>query len=105
MNSKTKKRKLHSIKLTEHRFIAWVLAVAIFVGIALVGYIIVTDEEFMRVAVERKSDVGAWKRYTNRDLGFSLRYPPTWVLESPEANVIIFESNESFAEQISVSVF
>ena len=104
MKKLTLKRKLHEIRLTEHRFLVWVLAVSIFVGIALVGYIVVTDEEFVRVAVEHKSDVNAWKNYRNRTLGFSLRYPPTWVLESPEPNLILFESSEDLTEQVSVSV-
>jgi hypothetical protein len=88
----------------KHRNITWTVAIAFFVTFAILGYINVTNENFDREVVGSNSEFGAWKNYTNKTFGFSLRYPNDWVLESPASNIIIFESSDSTFEQVTVSV-
>lgn len=90
--------------LVKHRWLIWTVAIAVFMTIAVVGYIKITDVNFDREMVGSLSDPGAWRNYTNKSLGFSLRYPSDWVLESPASNIIMFESGSDVLNQITVSV-
>ncbi|MDP4001023.1 MAG: hypothetical protein Q8P83_02180 [bacterium] len=90
--------------LVKYRWLIWTVAIAVFMTIAVVGYIKITDVNFDREAVGSLSDPGAWRNYTNKSLGFSLRYPSNWVLESPASNIILFESSKDISNQITVSI-
>ncbi|MBI2607765.1 MAG: hypothetical protein HYW51_02985 [Candidatus Doudnabacteria bacterium] len=98
----SRKKKTHS--LSPHRWLIWTLSIAVFIAIGLVGYIVVTNENFDREVVGNLNEVNAWRTYQSKNLGFSLRYPNDWVLESPADNIILFESDSIANEQVSVSV-
>ena len=88
----------------KHRNITWTVAIAIFVTIALLGYINVTNENFDREVVGTRDNLMVWKKYSNKTLGFSLRYPNDWILESPASNIVLFGDLLSTFEQVTVSV-
>lgn len=100
--AKIKPYHLHRIKIHPNRWLIWAIAYAIIVAIGMVGYIKVTDVNFdSQVAAENQFQ--PWRSYTNQALGFSLRYPGDWSIESTSKNAVNFIPAASPSEGVSIS--
>jgi len=94
--------RLHKIKVHHNRWLIWAIAYVLFVTIALVGYIKITDEDVTEVQAEQV--FRSWGEiYQNQKLGFSLRYPAHWEATADDVSVVV--GPETGDEAVEVSVY
>lgn len=92
--------RLHKIKIHHNRWLIWAIIYVVFVAVAMVGYIAVSDEAVTEYQAEQVFN--SWRTYDNSNLGFSLHYPTAWAIESTDAaSVTIAPQNASGIEVIS----
>jgi hypothetical protein len=100
---KRKLKNLHKIKIHNNRWLGWVFAVAILAGVALVGYIKISDVHF-------ESQFGLvdytakWHVFRHKSDGYSLKYPNTWALEA-ETGTISFVNPADPNQYFSVTTY
>ncbi|OGE87756.1 MAG: hypothetical protein A3J07_03525 [Candidatus Doudnabacteria bacterium RIFCSPLOWO2_02_FULL_49_13] len=92
--------RLHKIKVHHNRWLIWAIAYVLFVAIALIGYIKVSDEAQSSQVAEQT--FVSWHTYENPKLGFSLRYPASWAVEADEVSAIFAPES---GQGIEVSVY
>lgn len=91
------KRKIH-----KNRWMAWAIVAMILSAATLVSYIEVSDLNFER-EVSNHTNRQLWQSYRNYKLGFSLRFPPDWGIESDGGMLSLSEPmNES---EVTLTVF
>ncbi len=100
--AKIKLHRLHKIKLHPNRWLIWSIAYALIIGIAMVGYMKVTDVNFETDQLPPPYFSSA-KVYINEQQGFTLRYPAEWSLES-QANSVEFSPSSISDAGASISV-
>ncbi|GEM_PF-2124531 len=94
--------RLHKIKIHKNRWLAWAIAYALIVAIAMISYIKVSEINFeMQIA---ESEFQPWHLYMAKDLGFSVRYPVTWSLEAVGNSSITFMPAKSSDQGVTVMV-
>jgi hypothetical protein len=72
--------RLHKIKIHPNRWLAWTIAYAVIVAIALIGYITVSEVNFESQIAENEYHPRHF--YQNTRLGFSANFPADWAIES-----------------------
>lgn len=93
--------RLHKIKVHHNRWLIWAIAYVLFVTIALVGYIKITDEAVTEIQAEQV--FRSWGEvYQNQKLGFSLRYPVNWEATADEVSVVVAPES---GDGVEVSVY
>lgn len=92
----------HKLKKVIHpnRYFIWALFLILISGSALTAYIIWSSYGFDREFVF--NDITARRVFTDRQLGYSARYPGNWVLERDHSGNMIFEDPNNAAESITV---
>ena len=101
--AKIKLHRLHKIKIHKNRWLIWALAYAVIVTIAVVGYIKVSDINFVNQDILNKVLITS-RSYTDHRLGFGVRYPSDLGIESSNPSTVIFWSTDSKPEGVSVTV-
>lgn len=108
-------KRLHKIKVHKNRWLVWAFFAALAAGVALVGYIKVSDVDFEN-QVFNYSDTKLWRTYSDGRLGFSLKYPMNWGIEAmgegiefsdtsnPQNNVTVFVYDASAERSIRQSL-
>jgi hypothetical protein len=99
--TKRKLHHLHKIKVHHNRWLIWAIAYALFVAVAIIGYLKVSD---LNLDVESQNTYQPTHSYNDKRLGFSLRYPATWSIESSSDTSTTFLPNDSSDEGVVVSV-
>lgn len=94
--------RLHKIKIHPNRWLIWAIAYAIIVTIAVVGYIKVSEVNFESQVAENQ--YSPWHNYKDNKLGFGIRYPAEWAMETTDNSVISFTPTKSPDEGVSVAV-
>jgi hypothetical protein len=94
--------RLHKVKVHRNRWLIWALVYALIVTIVLVWYITLTNVNYEEEPAVSQFQV--WHTYSNKPLGFSLRYPSTWAVESERSSVFHFVPNDSRDEGVSITV-
>jgi hypothetical protein len=95
--------RLHKIKVHPNRWLIWAIAYVLFVTIAMVGYIKITDEAV--VTPQPEQVFISWHTYSNPTLGFALRYPANWSVESSQVGSVSFGPADSSKSGIEVDVY
>lgn len=103
MAKKTKLRHLHKIKIHDNRWLVWAAAYLVFVGIALTGYLKVSDINFETQTIAENT-FQSWRGFKNSDLGFGLRYPVDWSIEADSDSSVTFVPNEIFDDGVNILV-
>jgi hypothetical protein len=98
---KTKLKRFHKIKIHHNRWLAWAIAYALMITIAVTGYIKVSDVVF-ESQIAADNEFVAWRSYIDNRLGFSVRYPASWGIEADEESGISFLPLDITEEGISV---
>src|SRR4051812_23659376 len=100
---KTKFRKLHKIKLHHNRWLIWAIAYILFVAVAVIGYLKVSN---INIDAENSAEnvFTAAHSYTSNNLQFALRYPSTWSIEADSATSISFLPNDTEDSGVTVLV-
>jgi hypothetical protein len=99
--TKRKLHHLHKIKIHPNRWLFWAIAYILFVTIALVGYLKVSD---LHLDAENSGDYSAsLHKFTSKQMGFTLRYPADWSIEADNSSVNFLPSDFS-DNGVSVSV-
>ena len=88
-----RKFKLHKIRVHHNRWLIWAVAYSIMVAIALVGYIKVSNVKLESLVAD--NNFSAWRPYTNKTLGFTLRYPTNWAVEVDKNSVVFSPTNNT----------
>ncbi len=99
--AKRKLHHLHKIKVHHNRWLIWAIAYVLFVTLAIVGYLKVSD---LNLDVESQNTYQPTHSYKDNRLAFSLRYPADWSIESSSNTSITFLPNDSTDEGVVVSV-
>lgn len=89
--AKTKSRKFHKIRIHHNRWLIWAIAYMLFVTIALVGYLKVSDLNFDSDSAQNQFEPS--HSYNDQRLGFSLRYPADWAIEA-DIDSVSFSPND-----------
>ncbi len=89
--AKTKAKKFHKIKIHHNRWLIWAIAYMLFVTIALVGYLKVSDIIFDAESAQNQFEPS--HSYNDQRLGFSLRYPANWAIEA-DTESVTFSPND-----------
>ncbi|MBX4187335.1 MAG: hypothetical protein KW802_03745 [Candidatus Doudnabacteria bacterium] len=97
--AKTKSRKFHKIRIHHNRWLMWALAYFIFVAIALLGYLKIANLDLESSVM----DFQPMHSYTDKRLGFALRYPADWSIEAANASISFVPSNTA-DDGVNVSV-
>ncbi len=103
--NKYKLSQLHKVKVHHNRWLAWAIAYLLFVAVALVGYIKVSDVNFDTEQIEAESKFNPWHTYSNQALGFSLRYPGDWSIEAESDSSLNFVPDDLSKQGVNVSVY
>jgi hypothetical protein len=103
--NKYKLSQLHKIKVHHNRWLAWAIAYLLFVAVALVGYIKVSDVNFDTEQIQAESAFTPWHTYTSQALGFSLRYPGDWSIEAESDSSLNFVPADLAKNGVNVSVY
>jgi hypothetical protein len=103
--NKYKLSQIHKIKVHHNRWLAWAIAYLLFVAVALVGYIKVSDVNFETDQIQAESAFYPWRGYTNHALGFSLRYPSDWSIEAESDASLSFVPTDLSKSGVNVAVF
>ena len=99
---KIKLRHLHKIKIHHNRWLIWALSYAIFITIALVGFIQVTNVGFEdQIAAE--NEFMAWRSYRDQRLGFAVNYPGDWSIEVGSSASVNFAPIDRPADGVIVA--
>jgi hypothetical protein len=101
--AKIKLHRLHKIKIHKNRWLIWALAYVLFVGIAMTGYLKVSDINF-DTSLSADSTLQAQHSYTDARLGFGVRYPADWSIQADSAQSITFFPSDNASDGITVSV-
>ncbi|MEO8065341.1 MAG: hypothetical protein ABI643_00605 [Candidatus Doudnabacteria bacterium] len=97
-----KLHKFHQIIVHPNRWLVWAIVYGIFVTIALVGYIQVTEVNFESQIAENTFQ--PWHTFQDIRLGFRVHFPADWSIEAVNSSMInIFPSTIS-DEGVSVLV-
>lgn len=94
--------RFHKIKVHDNRWLIWAIAYSLIVAIATVGYIKVTDLQFEKQYAD--TEFRPWRSYTNSGLGFSVKYPADWSIESDDASSLTFLPTDSPDAGVTVIV-
>ncbi len=98
-------RQLHKIKIHHNRWFIWAIVVSFVVMVSLLSYIKVSsllfDEYLSYPAI--LDDYGI--NYRDNRLGFAMRHPNNWGIESTEENIVEFSDSKNLDEIISVAVY
>src|SRR3989344_1485916 len=94
--------RLHKIKVHPNRWLGWAIAYAVFVAMTMVGYIQVSEINFESQIAENQ--FFPWHSYLNSHLGFGLRYPADWSIESVNASEVNFIPSLSSDDGVSIQV-
>jgi hypothetical protein len=70
------KRKIH-----HNRWLVWTIAGVVLAAASLVSYIEITNIDFER-GLSINDNKHLWQSYRNHKLGFSIRFPSDWAIES-----------------------
>jgi hypothetical protein len=97
--------RMHKIKVHHNRWLIWASAYMVFVAIALVGYIAVTNLNFDSELLVAENEYKPWRSYTNHELGFALRYPGEWSIEAMSNTSIDFVPVDMFKSSLNISVY
>lgn len=89
--AKIKLKKLHKVKIHHNRWLIWAIAYVLFVTIALVGYLQVSDLNFD--AQNAETNFQSWHNYTDARLGFTARYPASWSIEADNSGITFVPSD------------
>src|SRR6185503_5474273 len=101
--AKTKLRKFHKIKIHPNRWLMWVIAYVIFVAIAMVGYLKVSDIDF-DTQIGAENNYQSSHSYSDKNLGFSVRYPIDWSIEANSSSRITFLPSDTSDNGVIVAV-
>ncbi len=101
--AKIKLHRLHKIKIHPNRWLVWVIAYALFIGIAMVGYMKVSNLNFETDQLPPQSYRSA-KVYINDQQGYTVRYPADWSLEPQTDSSVSFLPSSVSDEGVNVSV-
>lgn len=94
------KQKLTQI-LHPNRYFIWTIIFLVVFGPALIAYIHITTIELSNQSVF--SDHNSKRTYTDRQMGFTVKYPGNWILERDSGGNVIFENPENTEEAIIVA--
>ncbi len=92
--------RLHKIKVHHNRWLIWAIAYVLFVAIAMVGYIKISDESVTSYQADQV--FASWRTYQNSSLGFSVHYPATWAIESTDPATVTIGPQSSTGIEISL---
>ncbi len=98
-------KKLHhhlKRKILQNRLLVWAIVAMVLTAALLVSYIEVTGINFEREVMPAAHPL-AWQSYRNYSQNFSLRFPPSWGIESV-IDAIIF-SDATGGDEVAVTVF
>jgi len=101
--AKTKSRKFHKIKIHHNRWLIWAIAYVVFVGIALTGYLKIANISLDSENSGQNIFVAAHS-YSAPSLGFTLRYPADWSIESDSTTSVTFLPTDGAESGVTVSV-
>lgn len=101
--AKTKLHQLHKIKIHDNRWLIWAIVYVLFVCIALVYYVKISD---LNIDSENTAESGfsASRSYSDARLGFTVKYPTTWGIEADFDSSVNFVPDDSSDVGITVSV-
>jgi hypothetical protein len=99
--AKRKLHHLHKIKVHHNRWLIWAVAYVLFVTIAIVGYLKVSD---LNLDAESQNTYQPTHVYNDKRLGFALRYPADWSIEASSNTSITFLPNDLMDEGVVVSM-
>ncbi|HTL39725.1 MAG TPA: hypothetical protein VL306_02850 [Methylomirabilota bacterium] len=103
-NKKYKLSNLHKIKVHKNRWLIWAIAYVVMVTIAVVGYLKVSDINFETQFGQNAAGV-SWRSYSDTRLGFSVRYPKNWGIESSSQSSVSFMPADSKQEGVLISEY
>lgn len=103
--NKYKISQVHKIKIHYNRWLIWAVAYLLFIFVALLGYIQVSDLKLETEQLLAESNFKSWHPYRNQDLGFSLRYPADWSIEPDSESSIDFVPGDLARQGVNVSVY
>lgn len=100
---KYKLHQLHKIKVHHNRWLIWAIAYVVIVTIAVLGYIKVTNVNFETDLLAETQYLSS-NTYTNKVLGFSLRYPGAWSIEAENSETLRFQPTDGPKEGFTIQV-
>jgi len=98
-----KKYRIHKIKIHPNRWFIWALAYTIIVAIGLISYIKISDLNFQTQLIAENTFT-PWHSYSDKLLGFSVKYPLNWSIEAGADTSVSFVPMDSPDEGVTVSV-
>ena len=99
--AKTKSKKFHKIRVHHNRWLIWAIAYLVFVAIAMVGYVKISD---ISIDSESASLNSIWAHtFTDSKHGFVVKYPANWSIES-NMDSMTFLPSDSSDNGVTVSV-
>ena len=96
---------LHKVQVHHNRWFIWALVYLIFIFIALSGYLKVSDIKTDTQELAADSNFSPRHTYSNKNLGFSLRYPPDWAIEAGSDTSVDFLPAVLSYPGVNVSVY
>jgi len=97
--------RMHKIEIHPNRWLVWAVAYMVFVAIALVGYISISNINFDTDVLVAENKYQPWRNYSNRELGFSLRYPGEWSIEAQSHTSVDFVPSDPFRPEVNLTVY
>ena len=101
--AKTKLRKFHKIKIHHNRWLIWAIAYVVLVSAALVYYVKISD-----LNIDADNTAQGWfqasRSYSDKRLGFSVKYPTSWSIEADSNTAINFVPDNPKDEGVTVTV-
>jgi hypothetical protein len=99
--AKTNWKQVHKIQVHHNRWLAWTIAIAVLACASLVAYIQVTDIHFSTQMSFSSGAGTSWSSFNHRSMGYSIKYPKIWGLETEADSGMAFvnpnDVNEYFA--------
>jgi len=99
--AKTKSKKFHKIRVHHNRWLIWAIAYLLFVAIAMVGYVKVSDLSLDSENTSLNSVLA--HTFTDSKHGFTVKYPANWSIES-NIDSMTFLPYDSSDNGVTVSV-
>lgn len=94
--------RLHKIIVHPNRWLVWAIAYTILVAAALVSYIRISEINIEIQTADNQFQ--SWRIFTNPSLGYSLRYPPDWLVEIADDKTIHLVPGNSIYEGVNLIV-